>query len=67
MGKSIETFFTQISKNLSNTFTSKIRLKSVDFLISLGRRAKGEATPKVNKIITLYNQSKFISCKPLRI
>ena len=59
MGKSIETFFTQINKNLSNNITSKIRLKSVDFLISLGRRAKGEATPKVNKIITLYNQSKI--------
>ena len=38
---------------------SKIRIKNVDYLISLGRRAKGETTPKVNKIITLYNQSKI--------
>ena len=38
---------------------SKIRLTNTDYLISLGRRAKGEATPKVNKIITLYNRSKI--------
>ena len=25
----------------------------------MGKRAKGEAPPKVNKIITLYNQSKI--------
>ena len=63
MGKSIETFFIQINTNLSNNIMSKIRLKNVDFLISLGRRAKGEATPKVNKIITLYNESKISQLK----
>ena len=38
---------------------SKIRLNNSDYLTSLGRRAKGEATPKVAKIIKLYNQSKI--------
>ena len=49
----------QKHKNLSNNNMSKIRLTNTDYLISLGRRVKGEATPKVNKIITLYNQSKI--------
>ena len=38
---------------------TKTRERNSNYLISLGRRAKGEATPKVNKIITLYNQSKI--------
>ena len=38
---------------------TKIRERNSNYLISLGRRATGEATPKVNQIITLYNQSKI--------
>ena len=38
---------------------SKTRERNSNYLLSLGRRAKGEATPKVSKIITLYNQSKI--------
>ena len=46
-------------KNLNNNNMTKTRERNSNYLISLGRRAKGEATPKVNKIITLYNQSKI--------
>ena len=38
---------------------TKTRERNSNYLISLGRKAKGEATPKVGKIITLYNQSKI--------
>ena len=48
------------NKNLSNNIMiSKTRERNSNYLLSLGRRAKGEATPKVSKIITLYNQSKI--------
>ena len=48
------------NKNLSNNIMiSKTRERKSNYLLSLGRRAKGEATPKVSKIITLYNQSKI--------
>ena len=46
-------------KNLNIYNMSKIRETNAAYLISLGRKAKGEATPKVNKIITLYNQGKI--------
>ena len=46
-------------KNLNNNNMTKTRERNSNYLISLGRRANGEATPKVNKIITLYNQSKI--------
>ena len=38
---------------------TKTRERNAAYLISLGRKAKGEATAKINKIITLYNQSKI--------
>ena len=38
---------------------TKTRERNFNYLLSLGRRAKGEATPKVSKSITLYNQSKI--------
>ena len=38
---------------------TKTRERTSNYLVSLGRRSKGEATPKVNKIITLYNQGKI--------
>ena len=38
---------------------TKTRERNSNYLISLGRRANGQATPKVNKIITLYDQSKI--------
>ena len=38
---------------------TKTRERNSNYLLSLGRRAKGEATPKVNKIITFYNQPKI--------
>ena len=38
---------------------TKTRERNAAYLISLGRKTKGEATPKVNKIITLYNQGKI--------
>ena len=34
---------------------SRSREKNSDYLMMLGRKAKGEATPKVAKIIELYN------------
>ena len=46
-------------KNLNIYNMSKTRERNVNYLLSLGRRAKGEATPKVSKIITLYNQGKI--------
>ena len=47
-------------KNLNNNNNmTKIRERNSNYLLPLGRRAKGEATPKVNQIITLYNQSKI--------
>ena len=47
------------NKNLNNNNMTKTRERNSNYLISLGRRAKEEAKPKVNKIITLYNQSKI--------
>ena len=48
------------NKNLSNNIMpTKTRERNSNYLISLGRRAKGAATPKVSKIITLYNESKI--------
>ena len=38
---------------------TKTRETNSNYLTSLGRMAKGEATPKVAEIITLYNQSKI--------
>ena len=38
---------------------SRSREKNSDYLTMLGRKAKGEATPKVAKILTLYNQAKI--------
>ena len=38
---------------------TKTRERNSNYLTYLGRKAKGEATPKVGKIITLYNQSKI--------
>ena len=46
-------------QNLYNNNMTKTRERNAAYLISLGRKAKGEATPKVNKIITLYNQGKI--------
>ena len=46
-------------KNLYNNNMTKTRERNAAYLISLGRKAKGEATAKINKIITLYNQSKI--------
>jgi len=34
-------------------------LRNSEYLEKLGRRAKGEATPKVGKILTLYNLRKI--------
>ena len=38
---------------------TKTRERNSNYLTSLGRRATGEATPTVGKIITFYNQSKI--------
>ena len=38
---------------------SKNILRNSQYLEKLGRRAKGEATPKVGKILTLYNLRKI--------
>lgn len=50
----------EILKNLSynnmNIKMSKINERNSNYLTSLGRRGKGEATPKVAQIITPYNQ-----------
>jgi hypothetical protein len=46
--------------NMDNKFVmTKIRSKNSNYLTSLGRKAKGEATPKVANIITLYNKGKI--------
>ena len=39
--------------------TSKIRERTFNYLLSLGRRSKGEATSKINKNLTYYNQGKI--------
>ncbi len=38
---------------------SKVVLRNSDYLEKLGRRAKGDATPKVGKILELYNLRKI--------
>jgi hypothetical protein len=38
---------------------TKTRERNSNYLTSLGRRTKGQATPKVGQIITLYNQGKI--------
>ena len=45
-------------KNLNNNMT-KTRENNSNYVISLGRRGKGEATLKIGKTITLYNQGKI--------
>ena len=48
--------------------TSKIRERNFNYLLSLGRRAKGESTPNVNKIIALSHPTMIIwnlFCVPL--
>ena len=47
------------NKNLMYNNMTKTRERNFKYLLSLGRKAKGEATVKVNKIITLYNQGKI--------
>ena len=45
---------------MDNKFVmTRIRSKNSNYLTSLGRNAKGEATPKVANIITLYSQGKI--------
>lgn len=46
-------------KNVIITNLSKSREKNSDYLTMLGRRAKGQITPKVSNIITLCNQGKI--------
>ena len=45
--------------NMDKFSMTKTRERNSNYLTSLGRRAKGEATPKVGKLITLYNQGKI--------
>ncbi len=45
--------------NMYEFVMTKTRERNSNYLTSLGRRAKGEATPKVGQIITLYNQGKI--------
>ena len=45
--------------NLMYNNMTKLRESNFKYLLSIARKAKGEATPKVNKILTLYNQSKI--------
>ena len=47
------------NKNLMYNNMTKLRESNFKYLLSIARKAKGEATPKVNKILTLYNQSKI--------
>ena len=54
---SIEIF--EKNKNLMYNNMTKTRERNFKYLLSVGRKAKGEATVKVNKILTLYNQSKI--------
>ena len=47
------------NKNLMYNNMTKLRESNFKYLLSIARKAKGEATVKVNKILTLYNQSKI--------
>ena len=47
------------NKNIMYNNMTKTRERNFKYLLSLGRKAKGEATVKVNKILTLYNQGKI--------
>ena len=61
MAESLKNISLENLKNLYNNNMTKTRERNAAYLISLRRRAKGEATAKINKIITLYNQSKNIT------
>ena len=47
------------NKNLMYNNMTKLRESNFKYLLSIARKAKGEATVKVNKILTLYNQGKI--------
>ena len=57
----------EIYKNLNNNNMTKIRERNFNYLLSLGRRAKGEATPKVNKLLHYITNLKYHKYKPQRI
>ena len=58
MVESLKNISLENLKNLNNNNNmTKTRERNSNYLTYLGRRAKGEATPKVAKIITLYSQS----------
>ena len=59
MAESLKNISLEKNKNLMYNNMTKTRERNLKYLLSLGRKAKGEATVKVNKILTLYNQGKI--------
>ena len=56
---SLEIFKNLSYNNMDKIIMSKTRERNSNYLTSLGRKVKGDATPKVGKLITLYNQGKI--------
>ena len=59
MAESLKNISLEKNKNLIYNNMTKTRERNFKYLLSIARKAKGEATVKVNKILTLYNQSKI--------
>ena len=59
MAESLKNISLEKNKNLLYNNMTKLRESNFKYLLSIARKAKGEATAKVNEITTLYKLSKI--------